>query len=212
MFPFTTLLAPLEIARAYSEAFYPGPYVAPKLTASPANKGGAATPIDSAKPMSTHFYDTQVSTVYFQILFTKRNLEAILYKDTVLVTSAMAGSGFASWQISLFVQRLEKAGIDKPVNWTDEQATKLAEKVNPPITPGAPPKIIGLKPENLKYLEFDYHVISTFDRKPPRYDAEQVDALLEIADAIKVKCGSGVVTKELVTPGPAADPSKVTNS
>ena len=37
MFPFTTLLVPLEIARAYSEAFYPGPYVAPKLTASPAN-------------------------------------------------------------------------------------------------------------------------------------------------------------------------------
>ena len=188
MFPFTTLLVPLEIARAYSEAFYPGPYVAPKLPASPANKDGAVTPIDSAKPMSTHFYDTQVSTVYFQILFTKRNLEAILYKDTVLVTSAMAGSGFASWQISLFVQRLEKAGIDKPVNWTDEQATKLAEKVNPPITPGANrPKIIGLKPENLKYLEFDYHVISTFDRKPPRYDAEQVDALREIADVIKNK-------------------------
>jgi hypothetical protein len=187
MFPFTTLLVPLEIARAYSEAFYPGPYVAPKLPASQANssKVGSGIPIDSAKPMNTHFYDTQVSTVYFQILFTKRNLEAILYKDTVLVTSAMAGSGFASWQISLFVQRLEKDGIDKPVNWTDQQAVELATKVEPPLTPGAPPKIIGLKPENLKYLEFDYHVISTFDRKPPRYDAEQVDALLKIAEAIK---------------------------
>ena len=189
MFPFTTLLVPLEIARAYSEAFYPGPYVAPKLPASQANssKVSAAIPIDSTKPMSTHFYDNQVSTVYFQILFTKRNLEAILYKDTVLVTSAMAGSGFASWQISLFIQRLEKDGIDKPVNWTDEQAAKLAETVVPSDTPGAPLKIIGLRPENLKYLEFDYHVISTFDRKPPRYDAEQVDALREIADEIKKK-------------------------
>ena len=206
MFPFTTLLVPLEIVRAYSEAFYPGPYVAPKLPASQANssKVGVAIPIDSTKPMSTHFYDTQVSTVYFQILFTKRNLEAILYKDTVLVTSAMAGSGFASWQISLFVRRLEKDGIDKPVNWDDEQAAKLAEKVNPPLTPGAPPKIIGLKPENLRYLEFDYHVISTFDRKPPRYDAEQVDALLEIAEAIK-KVGSGGVTKEIVPRGTAVD-------
>ena len=118
----------------------------------------------------------------------------------------MAGSGFASWQISLFVQRLGKDGIDKPVNWTDEQAAKLAEDVKPPLVPGAPPnsvkKIIGLRPENLKYLEFDYHVISTFDRKPPRYDAEQVDALLEIADAIKFKCGSGGVAKELVDPRP----------
>jgi hypothetical protein len=193
MFPFTTLLVPLEIARAYSEAFYPGPYVAPKLPASQANsfKDGAATPIDSAKPMSTHFYDTQVSSVYFQILFTKRNLEAILYKDTVLVTNAMAGSGFASWQISLFVQRLEKDGIDKPVNWTDEQAVELAEKVEPAPGTKSVGKIIGLKPENLKYLEFDYHVISTFDRKPPRYDAEQVDALLKIADAIKGRIALG---------------------
>src|ERR1700733_5226388 len=143
MFPFTTLLVPLEIARAYAEAFYPGPYVAPKLPASQANKDGAVTPIDSAKPMSTHFYDTQVSTVYFQILFTKRNLEAILHKGTVLVTSAMADNGFASWQISLFVQQLntksdplsKKDGIPKPVEWTDDQAIELAVDVYPSDAP-----------------------------------------------------------------------------
>jgi hypothetical protein len=188
MFPFTTLLVPLEIARAYAEAFLPGPYEAPKLPASQANssKVGATIPINSATPMSTQFSDTQVSTVYFQILFTKRNLETILHKDTVLVTSAMTDSGFASWQISLFIQRLEKEGIEKPVDWTDDQAIELAEKVAPPdAPPKAVKKIIGLKPENLKYLQFDYHVISTFDRKPPRYDAEQVDALREIAAAIK---------------------------
>ena len=32
MFPFTTLLVPLEIARAYAEVFFPGPYVASKLS------------------------------------------------------------------------------------------------------------------------------------------------------------------------------------
>ena len=68
MFPFTTLLVPLEIARAYAEAFFPGPYVAPRFPSSQANlfKDGAATPIDSANPMSTQFYDTQVSTVFFR--------------------------------------------------------------------------------------------------------------------------------------------------
>jgi hypothetical protein len=193
MFPFTTLLVPLEIARAYAEAFFPGPYAAPKLPSSQANssKDGAAIPINSAKPMSTQFYDSQVSTVYFQILFTKRNLEAILHKDTVLVTTAMAGSGFASWQISLFVQRLEKDGIKKPVDWTDDQAVELAEAVDPPDAPPKPvKKIIGLKPENYKYLQVDHQVISTFDRKPPKYDAEQVDALREIAAAIKIKHSS----------------------
>jgi hypothetical protein len=243
MFPFTTLLVPLEIARAYAEAFFPGPYVAPKLSSSQANssKDGAAIPINSAKPMSTQFYDTQVSTVYFQILFTKRNLEAILDNGTVLVTSAMTDSGFASWQISLFIQRLDNPGIPKPVDWTDEEAVELAVQVYPPRTPdgarkaynvnhanaaaeaavtaadkldaatnASPPlscaeldcltanldaalakipveRIIGLKPENLKYLQVDYQVISTFDRKPARYDAEQVEALREIAAAIKIK-------------------------
>jgi hypothetical protein len=189
MFPFTTLLVPLEIARAYAEAFLPGPYVAPKLPASQANssKVGATIPINSATPMSIQFYDTQVSTVYFQILFTKRNLEAILDKGTVLVTSAMTDSGFASWQISLFVQQLnaksasspDKDGIEKPTEWTDDQAVELAVEVYPARGPGAPPveRVIGLKPENLKYLQVDYQVISAFDRKPARYDAEQVDVL-----------------------------------
>jgi hypothetical protein len=196
MFPFTTLLVPLEIARAYAEAFFPGPCVAPRLPASQANpcKVGAAIPINSAKPMSTQFYDTQVSTVYFQILFTKRNLEAILDKGIVLVTSAMTDNGFASWQIALFIHRLENEGVPKPAEWTDEEADKLAEKVAPPFTPGAPPNsvktIFALKPENLKYLQVDHHVISTFDRKPPKYDAEQVDALREIADAVKIKRSS----------------------
>jgi hypothetical protein len=218
MFPFTTLLVPLEIARAYSEAFYPGRYVAPKLPASQANpsKVGVTIPINSAKPMSTQFYDTQVSTVYFQVLFTKRNLEAILYKDIVLVTSAMTDSGFASWQISLFIRRLENEGIPKPAEWTDEEADKLAESVEPAFTPGDPPNsvktIIGLEPENLKYLQVDYHVISTFDRKPPRYDAEQVDALLEIADAIKNKGGPDGVTKKILSSRPVVDPSQVKKS
>jgi hypothetical protein len=66
----------------------------------------------------------------------------------------MAGSGFASWQISLFVQRLEKDGIKKPVDWTDDQAIELAEAVDPPDAPPKPvKKIIGLKPENYKYLQ-----------------------------------------------------------
>ncbi len=217
MFRFTTLLVPLEIARAYAEAFLPGPNLfAPKVPAPQAYppKGDAAVPIEamssgsrfpsdqptnSTKLMSTQFYDTQVASVYFQILFTKRNQEAILHKDTVLVTSAMTGSGLASWQISLFVQRLnaksdqssDKDGIPKPAEWTDEDARELALEVYPAgaatVTDRSVDRVIGLKPENLKYLHFDYHVISTFDRKPARYDAEQVDALREIAAAIKIR-------------------------
>lgn len=148
--------------------------------------------------MSTQFYDTQVSTVDYQILFTKRGRETVLAGDRVLVTSAMASSGFASWQISLFMQKLNKEsnplsdndGIPKPTDWTDDEAIELAAKVFPWLNYPRPHdrpilRVIGLKPENLKYLQVDYQVISTFDRKPPRYDEDQVGALREIATAIK---------------------------
>lgn len=303
MLPFRTsllrlsFLMPLEIARAYAEAFLPTASISTPRPPPKADRVPSDQPTNPAKTMSTQFYDTQVATVDYQILFTKRNLEAILDSGRVIVTSAMAGSGFTSWQISLFIQKLN-AGIPKPEDWTDDEATELAKKVVPTSYPAAPdpaaaaavvaaaeasaaaakdaaehpgdvtralaawvaadtakvaadePKaaapaalkealrvalvsavqsrdaartyerdktdvnylaaakavrkaaddaataddyyhpcktVIGLKPENLKYLQVDYQVINTFDRKPPRYEADQVDALREIATVIKNK-------------------------
>jgi hypothetical protein len=204
MLPFTTsllrlsFLAPLEIARAYAEAFLPTASIStPRLPAPKADRVPSDQPTNSAKTMSTQFYDTQVATVDYQILFTKRNLEAILHSGTVIVTSAMAGSGFASWQISLFILKLN-AGIPKPEDWTHAEAVELACEVHPATVTSPPPPcspcadtiaetIRGLKREYLKYLQVEYQIVSTFDRKPPRYDADQVDALREIANVIKSK-------------------------
>jgi hypothetical protein len=156
----------------------------------------------AVKFTSAQFYDTQVTTVDYQILFTKWNREALLDCGSVLVTSAMTGHGFVAWQICLFIQKLNR-GIPKPKDWTDAEAMELAAEVLSDPDPAAIefsaaaakdavwPRIktvIGLKPENLKYLQVDYQIISTFNRKPPSYDADQVDALREIATAIKSKC------------------------
>jgi hypothetical protein len=225
MLPFTTLmlrlsLSPIEFARAYCEAFASAaPNVPPKLYApklDPSNGGavaaakamrsGSRVPPDqssnSGKAMSTQFYDKQVATVNFQILFTKRDNEALLGSGRVIVTSAMAESGFASWRIALFIRELNfkqngpagpltpADGIAIPVDWTDQQAIDLTLEVYPwnnyPNLPPAAPiqRVIGLKPENLKYLQVDHQIISTFDRKPPQ---DQIGALREIADAIKSK-------------------------
>jgi hypothetical protein len=219
MLPFTSMLlrlslAPLEIAQAYSEAFSStGTIVAPKLTTPKADpsKGTAASAGSfisfgnqlppgqstfSGKAMSTQFYENQVATVDYQILFTKPGKEALLDSGRVIVTSAMAANGFASWQISLFTKKLrtesnpltDRDGIAKPADWTNDDAIELAEKVHPWNNfPNRPPsneilRVIGLKPENLKYLQIDYQVISTLDRKPP---TSEVAALREIASAIK---------------------------
>jgi hypothetical protein len=162
---------------------------------------GSRIPSDQStlpKTMSTQFYDTQITTVDYQILFTKRDKEALLDSGRMIVTSAMAGSGFASWQIALFMQRLNKEsnplvdtdGIPKPADWTDNEAIELAVNVFPLLTNQKSPdhpisRVIGLKPENLKYLQVDHQIISTLDRKPPRYDADQIDALRDIAAVIK---------------------------
>jgi hypothetical protein len=87
--------------------------------------------------MSTQFYDTQVTTVDYQILFTKRNREALLDEGTVIVTNAMGDGGFASWQISIFTQKLNTVGIPKPKDWTDDEAIELAAKVVPTANPAA---------------------------------------------------------------------------
>jgi hypothetical protein len=155
--------------------------------------------------MSTQFYDTQVATVNFQILFNKRDSEALLDCGRVIVATAMAESGFASWQIALFLSQLnwrkngpkgeltDEDGISKPVEWSDQQAIDLADSVFPwnnfPKVPPDPPirRVVGLKPENLKYLQVDHQIISTFDRKPPRYEQDQIGVLRDIAAAIKSK-------------------------
>jgi hypothetical protein len=101
-------------------------------------------------------------------------------------------------------RNLRKDGIPKPAEWTDQDALELALEVYPPrsaeggkAASAAEPasaavaatvrRVIGLKPENLRYLQLDYHVTSTLDRRPASYDAEQVEALREIAAAIKIR-------------------------
>jgi hypothetical protein len=194
-----SFLVPLEIARAYAEAFLPRSSIVSPKGPAPPNRVPSDQSTTSAKAMSTQFYDTQVATVNYQILFTKRGKEAILDSGTEVVTSAMSGSGFASWRISLFIQKLFHQaappafgagdGIPRPKEWTNADAIDLAVAVIPWL--GDPPPlvppilwVIGLKPENLKYLQVDYQIVSIFDRKPP---TDQIGALREIAAAIKNK-------------------------
>src|SRR5271165_5567814 len=99
---------PLEIARAYAEAFSSKGSIVAQKPAAAMDSGNRFRSDQSTNPsetMSTQFYDTQVTTVDFQILFTKRDSEALLDSGRAVVTSAMAGSGFASWQILLFKQK-----------------------------------------------------------------------------------------------------------
>jgi hypothetical protein len=195
MLPFTALLvraslAPFEFARAYCEAFASAaPNVRPRLSAPKVDPSNGSSKVrdpesrvpsyqsgDSDKVMSTQFYDNQVATVSYQILFTKRDKEALLEEKTTTVAKMMTGSGFASWKIAQFVT--DQHGFPAPREW---QTTDLNTFTTPV---SGPPDRYTLKPEYYEFLQVDYQVINTFDRKPPQ---DEIGALREIATAIKSK-------------------------
>jgi hypothetical protein len=199
MLPFTTFLLrlslpPVEFARAYCEAFASAtPNVPPRLLAprldpsdgtakvtAPGSRIPSYQSGNSDKAMSTQFYDTQVATVEYQILFTKRDSEALLEHNMTAVATAMTASGFASWKIAQFVLG---PGFPQPEGWDVEDLTRFAYEI--PTSP--PKKRYKLQDQYLQFLQVEYQVLSTFDRKPPKYDKDQADALREIADKIKAK-------------------------
>jgi hypothetical protein len=212
MLPFTTLmlrfsLSPIEFARAYCEAFASAaPSVPPKLVAprlDPSN--GAATAVaprcsgnrvpsdqsgNSGKVMSNQFYDSQVATVSYQILFTKRDNEALLDSETTTVAKTMTGNGFASWKIAEFIRKDED--LEKPEAWSDDDYDEFTEVVDSKHR---------LKEEYLEFLQVDYQIISTFDRKAPRYDQDQVAVLRKIADAIEKNQNPNLASAQRGNPG-----------
>jgi hypothetical protein len=202
MLPFTTLLlrfslSPIEFARAYCEAFAsaapsaPPKLLAPRLDLSNGTATAAARScgnrvpsdqsINSAKAMNTQFYDTQVATVEYQILFTKRDSETLLEHNTTTVATAMTASGFASWKIAQFVLG---DGFVRPAEWSDKELHEFAEEIDA-SSPPADPQKYKLRPPYLQFLQVEYQVLGTLDRKPPKYEKDEVDALRDIAEAIK---------------------------
>jgi hypothetical protein len=179
MLPFTTsllplsFLVPLEIAQAYAQAFLPtSSTVSPKPPAPP-NRVPSDQSTNLAKAMNAQFYATQVSTVDYQILFTKRDSEALLEHKTTTVATAMTGSGFASWKIAQFVRN--KEGFLPPAEWKPKDLAMFAT----PVAGGR----YTLNDDYLEFLQVEYQVLSTFDRKPAVYDKDEVDVL---KDEVKV--------------------------
>ena len=123
-----------------------------------------------------NFYDSNVTTVDYQIIFTKRDFEAVLEDGTRTVAKAMTGSGFASWKIAEFIRKTDASGIKPiPEEWENEDVDKVLEKG----------PVRRLRRDVLEYLQVEYQVLNTLERKQPRYEGDQVDALQGIESALE---------------------------
>jgi hypothetical protein len=169
----TNFLIPPEHAGPLSQQMQ-GPKTSP-VGQQPFRQDQLPTVTNPVKKMSTQFYDSNVSTVDYQILFTKRDYEAILEKGTTAVARAMTGSGFASWKIAEFIRTTDLHGMDPPKEWKLEDREKLTEHV------GDRNGKRKLRSEYLEFLQVEYQVLSTLDRKPVEYAKDQVQAIREIA-------------------------------
>lgn len=189
MLPFTTMLAqlslaPLAFARAYCEALSSTECLClPAVDRCRGAKPPAAwcsccsgsrvlpcQPSCSCRTISTQFFEDQVATVDYQILFTKRGNEFILESGRTIVAKAMTGSGFASWKIAQFIRR--NPDLIKPPEWSDQEWGDITENNK-------------LRDNYFEFLQVEYQVLSTLDRKSPA--DPKIAALLEIANAIKQK-------------------------
>ena len=135
--------------------------------------------------MSTNFYETQVATVDYQIIFTRRDFEAVLEHGTTSVAKAMSGNGFASWRIAQYIR--DTGGvIDVPSipEWADRTVAELNKILDTDLGGNR-----VLRRDALEYLQVEFQVLSTLERKPTRYDQDKVTAL----DLIAAGVGRGAI-------------------
>ena len=144
--------------------------------------------------MTTNFYDTSVTTVDYQIIFTKRDFEAVLEDGTITVAKAMTGSGFASWKIAEFIRKTDAHGIKPiPEEWENEDVDKVLEKG----------PVRRLRRDVLECLQVEYQVLNTLERKHTRYEEDKVDALQGIESTLEsLKPSMGGLLASLPTTKP----------
>jgi len=139
---------------------------------------------------TAEFYDTSLYTVDYQILFVKRDKEALLEKGTTIVAKTMTGGNFDAWKIAQFIEELTSEGIHIPQDWRGKNLDSIVSKwgeEDPEKRKKIPENkrlIKGLKPESLEYLDVRHQIVSTVDRRQPHYEEKKTEALERIADTI----------------------------
>jgi hypothetical protein len=81
--------------------------------------------------------------------------------------------------------------------WADKDERERAKVVT-----GNPPQ---LRRDVLEYLQVEYQVLNTLDRKPAKYDQDKVDALEKIAARIR-PAATGADAEVLISDLPIKDP------
>jgi len=132
--------------------------------------------------MDKDLHDDMLKLVRYKVLFVRREYEVAFPEKEDLVSDNMDGSAFTAWKIAEFIQELQRGETSVPAKWVDKGYPKNSESSGSSFVKDG--KLLGLPPEDKKYLRVYYQVLERYPREKFKYEEQQIRVLEEIRDKL----------------------------
>ena len=128
-------------------------------------------------------HDDMLKLVRYKVLFVRREYEVAFPEKEDLVSDNMDGSAFTAWKVAEFIQELQRGNTEVPGKWVGKGYPKNPDPADPPFEKDG--KLLGLPPEDKKYLRVYYEVLERYPREKFKYEEQQIRVLEEIRDKLQ---------------------------
>jgi len=132
--------------------------------------------------MDKDLHDDMLKLVRFKLLFVRREYEVAFPEKEDLVSDNMDGSAFTAWKVAEFIQELQRGNTPVPSKWTSKGYPGNPDPPSPPFQKDG--KLLGIPPEDKKYLRVYYEVLERYPREKFKYEEQQIRVLEEIRDKL----------------------------
>jgi hypothetical protein len=127
-------------------------------------------------------HDDMLKLVRYKVLFVRREYEVAFPEKEDLVSDNMDGAAFTAWKIAEFIQELQRRTTDVPSKWAGKDYPKNDPHSGTPFVEDG--KLLGLPPEDKKYLRVYYEVLDRYPREKFKYEEQQIRVLEEIRNKL----------------------------
>ncbi len=147
-------------------------------------KDGAATIHKEEREMpDRNLSDDMLKLVRYKVLFVKRDYETAFPEREELVPDNMTDTAYTAWKIAEFIQSLNMKETKIPAKWGRQYPRN--EEHKPPHRDNV--TLFGFPEGDKKWLRVYYEVLDRYVREDLQFEQEQLDALKDIAKAVREK-------------------------
>lgn len=137
---------------------------------------------NSGTEMDKDLHDDMLKLVRYKLLFVRREYEVAFPEKEDLVSDNMDGSAFTAWKVAEFIQELQRGTTPVPGKWASKGYPSNPDPPAPPFQKDG--KLLGIPPEDKKYLRVYYEVLERYPREKFKYEEQQIRVLEEIRDKL----------------------------